>query len=783
MLRKMRHMGLGAKISSISFVLVAVVFGTFVWAVSYSTSALLEKRALEDLAAKNKSVVTMIDIFNADLAREANRSLNVFAGNFSGKFTVDPSSQIIVAGKPTPLMKNGDVTLNNNFSVPDKFTSNNGITATVFARTGDDFIRITTSLKTDKGKRAIGTTLTRTHPAFKLLHSGKSYGGIATLFGRKYYTKYSPIKGAGGKIIGVLFIGIDFTEDVKAIKSRIGALKVGDTGYFYVLEAKPGKNYGNLAVHPMREGENVLDERSSDGQAFIQKILDKKQGVIHYMADVADGAGARDRIAAFDYFSDWNWIVVGDTFSDELTRELVKMRNLFVAGGALAVILLSLFLYALIRKSMVAPLIEATVFAKQIAQGDLTARMETRRADEVGQLLMAMNNVSQGLANVVWNVRRSAETLESASHEIASGNQDLSSRTEQQASSLEETASSMEELTSTVRMNAENGIQANNLASEASNVAAKGGEVVSQVVETMGAINESSKKISDIISVIDGIAFQTNILALNAAVEAARAGEQGRGFAVVATEVRSLAQRSAGAAREIKGLIDNSVEKVAVGSALVEQAGATMTEVVASIRRVNDIMGEITAASKEQSEGIEQVNQAIAQMDQVTQQNAALVEQVAASSETMEGQTEDLVKRVGIFKLKSAGTGTAEEAVELVKKAISSFKTNGVQSTFSEISDPLGQYVDRDLYVAVYDENGRNVAHGANAKLIGQDLMSATDGGGKLYVRERIDLVRNQVSAWQNYQFMNPVSSQIEPKSMYLEKYSNFIVGCGIYEV
>jgi len=265
--------------------------------------------------------------------------------------------------------------------------------------------------------------------------------------------------------------------------------------------------------------------------------------------------------------------------------------------------------------------------------------------------MQALKDMTGNLQTLVSQVRSGTDTIATASGQIASGNQDLSSRTEQQASSLEETASSMEELTSTVKQNADNARQANVLAQSASGIAVKGGDVVGQVVGTMASINESSRKIVDIISVIDGIAFQTNILALNAAVEAARAGEQGRGFAVVASEVRNLAQRSAAAAKDIKQLIGDSVEKVETGSQLVEQAGRTMTEIVASITRVTDIMAEITSASVEQSSGIEQVNTAIVQMDQVTQQNAALVEQAAAAAESMQDQAARLSEVVSVFKL------------------------------------------------------------------------------------------------------------------------------------
>jgi methyl-accepting chemotaxis protein len=343
---------------------------------------------------------------------------------------------------------------------------------------------------------------------------------------------------------------------------------------------------------------------------------------------------------------------------DESQATYHSVRNSFVGGimfGVLIVFVVGIWLV----RSITRPLEEAVKIADGVAAGDLTQRIEAQSKDETGRLMQALRGMNESLVKIVGEVRLGTETIATASNEIASGNLDLSSRTEQQASSLEETASSMEELTSTVRQNADNARQANQLAVTASEVAVKGGTVVGQVVETMSSINESSKKIVDIISVIDGIAFQTNILALNAAVEAARAGEQGRGFAVVASEVRSLAQRSAAAAKEIKGLIDDSVGKVDAGSKLVGEAGSTMNELVDSVKRVTDIMAEIMAASQEQSSGIEQVNQAIAQMDQVTQQNASLVEEAAAAAESMQDQASKLSQVVGAFKLDGMQTAVA----------------------------------------------------------------------------------------------------------------------------
>jgi methyl-accepting chemotaxis protein len=323
------------------------------------------------------------------------------------------------------------------------------------------------------------------------------------------------------------------------------------------------------------------------------------------------------------------------------TSLLVMLIGIGVAG----------FMGVWIIRAITRPLADAVEVAGRIASGDLSRKIEVYTHDEAGLLFQALKDMNESLSRTIGHVRESSDVMDQAAREIASGNANLSFRTESQASSLEETASSMEELTSTVKQNADNARQANQLVVSASEHATKGGHVVGQVVNTMGSIKDSSRKISDIIGVIDGIAFQTNILALNAAVEAARAGEQGRGFAVVAAEVRNLAQRSANAAKEIKSLIVDSVEKVDAGSKLVDEAGKTMQEIVSSVKHVADIMGEITAASQEQSSGIEEVNRAITQMDETTQQNAALVEQAAAAAESMLDQAQSLMQAVSVFHL------------------------------------------------------------------------------------------------------------------------------------
>ena len=363
-----------------------------------------------------------------------------------------------------------------------------------------------------------------------------------------------------------------------------------------------------------------------------------------------------------------------DARAEEIEASYGAANLWMILIGSIAVVC-GVLMSVLLTRSITRPLSDAVRVARTVAANDLTSTIVVRSRDEIGQLMAALESMNANLASTVARIRTGVDSIASASGEIAAGNTDLSSRTEQQAASLEETAASMEQLSSTVKQNADSAKQANQLAAAASETASRGGATVSEVVSTMNAISASSVKISDIVSVIDGIAFQTNILALNAAVEAARAGEQGKGFAVVAAEVRTLAQRSAQAAKEIKVLIEDTVQKIGQGSGSAERAGATMQEIVSSVQRVTDIMGEIAAASAEQADGIEQVNRAVSQMDEVTQQNAALVEEAAAAAGSMQDQSADLTRAVSAFRL--PGGGERALAVETV----SSVQAGGSQAS------------------------------------------------------------------------------------------------------
>jgi methyl-accepting chemotaxis protein len=482
-------------------------------------------------------------------------------------------------------------------------------------------------------------------------------------------SKMDTLNGLLGKVVDENNVRLDAATDMRDAQRRI-AIGVRDI-ILTSDAAETERLVGNVnaAWQEYDRADALLDKlvKRAETRAVLNKIVAARKAAAPLIAR-AQQLGKENNIEEDAAFMKTQVVPAVDLWQDAIVAlmDMMAARNeadqhagkdqysqarLLLRAVATLSIIAAVLIGWLTTRSIVRPMRQAVAIARTVASGDLSSQIEVTSTDETGELLAALKEMNGSLQAIVGQVRNGTATLATATNEIASGNLDLSSRTEQQAGALEETASSMEELTSTVKQNTENARQANQLALSASDVATRGGTVVGNVVATMGSISESAGKIVDIIGVIDGIAFQTNILALNAAVEAARAGEQGRGFAVVASEVRNLAQRSAAAAREIKGLIGDSVEKVGEGSRLVQDAGATMEEIVSSVRRVTDIMAEITAASHEQEAGIEQINQAIGEMDAVTQQNAALVEEAAAAAQSLQDQSNQLEQTVSAFRL------------------------------------------------------------------------------------------------------------------------------------
>ncbi|WP_422017242.1 methyl-accepting chemotaxis protein [Roseateles sp.] len=621
----------------------AVAVAAALLVVSLVVGALLQRSAQQQVQTwvgdKAASLVDAMQAMDDVAAKQTQRSFGSFRQEFGPSFTLDDA---------TGELRDWGPKLNGNFTQVDKFAAVNGGVATVFAARGDGFERITTSLKNEKGERAMGTLLDKQGAAYAAITAGKSYTGRALLFGRAYMTHYEPIKNDAGKVVGILFVGYDLDAFEAAIDRMAGSARFFEHGGTYIVASNKDPSKAVLAVHPTAKGKLL----SSVAPGFEKLLAEQKDNAV-VLDDVPDvlGNGRSDNFAVARKSDKTGYWVIAQVSRGE--AQAAGRSTLWFFWGALALTTVGLGfgLLWMMRRWVAQPLAALQKAVGAIADGDLSQSVSSTRNDEIGSLILDTESMRQRLAATIGTVRNSVDSIATAGTEIATGNLDLSQRTEQTAGNLQSAASSMSELTGTVRQTADSARTANQLVQSAVSAATRGGEVVGQVVTTMNDINTASKKIADIIGTIDGIAFQTNILALNAAVEAARAGEQGRGFAVVAGEVRSLAGRSAQAAKEIKALIGNSVERVENGARLVQAAGTTMGEIVSSVQRVQDIIGEITSAATEQSEGIASVNTAVVQLDQMTQQNAALVEESAAAAESLKEQAQRLVEAVAVFRV------------------------------------------------------------------------------------------------------------------------------------
>ena len=593
--------------------------------------------------AKASAIAQSIDIFEQTMRFTAENAFGGFRKQFGPTLTLVDQAAGTLTNYGGPL---NDSTIEVDNLVRD-FPGGN---ATIFVVQGEDFRRITTSVKKENGERAVGTLLDRKSPAYAELRAGRKFVGRVVLFGSPFMTVYEPVRDEAGRVVAVLYIGLDISRQQAFLRAAVDKTRIFETGGLYIIDPRGGAANATLVFHPVAAEKKLAELLPARADDWLDTLMrNTTDRIAHAPAVLTPGLEA-ERFASVVKCQETGWLVVAEVPESEALAALYRLMVLLGSFIVVAAVILGIAAMAFIRRT-VQPLGLLSQHVQAIGGGDLSRSLDSRRRDEIGVITRAVEAMRDSLVTIVGEVRNGTDTIATASSQIAAGNQDLSSRTEDQARSLEETAASMEELTSTVKQNADNARQANQLAVSASGVAVKGGTVVSQVVDTMGAINTSSRKIVDIIGVIDGIAFQTNILALNAAVEAARAGEQGRGFAVVATEVRNLAQRSAAAAKEIKTLIGDSVDKVEEGIKQVAEAGETMDEIVDSVKRVTDIMAEITAASREQTSGIEQINQAITQMDQVTQQNAALVKEAAAAASSLQEQAGGLSQVVSVFKL------------------------------------------------------------------------------------------------------------------------------------
>ncbi len=556
-------------------------------------------------------------------------------------------------GGEVPLLVVDDRIVNGDIDTLQRINMNTGADPAIIVRSGDKWVRVATLLRDAQGTIRLGSTVDSKDLLARTLDSGKPYSGLVQRNGKWYAMSIKPLKDDAGNVYGGFSVRVDVHAQVDAVLRTVAMAKVAEHGTLGILQrSNDNKQWLQIAGSQGKPGEPLSASMPLADVATLENLYRQPNG----FASVSLGAENTARFMAWRTVDNWNWILYGvgdqNAFLLKSYQYLAIQLALMLIGTLLISLLVGLGVARILR-----PVRQVIEVMEKLGAGDFSNRIDDVPANsrnEVHALLDNLKRTQDNLQRAISAVRAGVDEINVGATEIASGNADLSSRTEQQAASLQETAASMDELAATVKQNTDHARQATALADTASDVAHRGGQAVTGVVETMHRISASSGKIGEIVSVIDSIAFQTNILALNAAVEAARAGEQGRGFAVVASEVRSLAQRSADAAKEIKALIGASLSEINDGAAKVEGAGLTMEELLSSVQRVTEIMKEIASASEEQSMGIDQVNLAVSQMDEVTQQNAALVEQAAAAASSLQDQARYLANAVAVFKISPA---------------------------------------------------------------------------------------------------------------------------------
>lgn len=635
-------MSLGIKLSVLTSFSVAILLFVLTLTLSHNAARQLEQLAINDMENQVEGIGEVATVFNATLSEEVSNYTSLFQNFLPQPFSRNETTRVQIGEFSTPELRAGQQLLNLDQQIVDNFLQRTRAVATIFVRDGEDYIRISTSLKKEDGSRAIGTRLDRTSVAWQQVSKGEVYRGLATLFGHRYITQYQPVTDGSGSVIAVLFVGVEIDKQYALMRDKVLARHLGESGYFYVLDGADGANRGQYLFHRQREGQLP---RWDD--TLQQRLLTQPEGILETELE------GESTMLAWRHLPDWNWVIVGEMSRASLLATIYQNRNLFMLIGLLLVVVFAVGFVWYSRRAISHPLKQVIYLAEQYAAGNLQAHLVTSRRDEIGQLIRAINGIGNGLEEVVAQVRRSAQEISDGTDTIAASSLDISEQIGRQASSIEETSASMEQFGATVEQNADNVRQALVLVAEAADTVNQGEETVTRSVNTMSDIQEASRSIADITHVIESIAFQTNILALNAAVEAARAGEHGKGFAVVAAEVRALAQRSAQAAKEIDTLIDNTIDKVTEGHQLSGQTRDAMGNIVQRIEQVKALMGEINVASQEQAAGIGQVNIAMNQISQATHQNSSLVTQSEATAQVLSQKGHHLTHLVSIFKLKN----------------------------------------------------------------------------------------------------------------------------------